>query len=434
MLRAGNSYLGTTSVERGQLLLDMSNNVVIQGNIEIGTGVAGPVIAEVLVTKVEPDRGYQPRARQEPGSSDGGHCRASRRRHRERRLHHDQKWSWGPWCRRVSRCRAGSSNHSTGANILLEGPLTATSSAKGPARIFRSGTDGVLLLGGTTRIFTINDGPSTTHDLTIDVPITSVGNAGLIKQGAGNPCESPRPITTEEPRSCRLATCGWSHPRGGKASPVRCTSVDLRSPPASTCGARAPSPTPRPLRSGRSAGCGSTRRRRKRSARSKCSKGGEVVVGGNFANTARLVTPALSMEGGRVFVIPRQHTGSDHDVEGLIRVIRKRRRSSAAISSSAANGSSRCSTGRRPIDLRVSANILGGAADGLQIAGPGVTVLSGRNTYGGATVIGNSTVLINGQQPDSPITVANRHARRHRDSGNNRRVHHRHGHPERRTG
>jgi autotransporter-associated beta strand protein len=400
-LRAGNSYLGTTSVERGQLLLDMSNNVVIQGNLEIGTGAAGDVIAEVLVTKanqisdasrvlVKSQGLLTVDIAEQVGDvivNDGFITIRN---------------SVGALVPASLTLSGGIVESRTGANILLEGPLTATSSAKGPARIFRSGTDGELLLGGTSRTFTINDGPSTAHDLTIDLPIMLLGQAGLNKQGLG----TLRLTASNNYAGLTTVRAGnlWLEPPaggqsiagglivGGFAQPA---SVDVRRPGAiadtspvsvTTLGQLwINTTTPEVI------------------GTLTVFNTGTVLVG-NFTNGARLVTPALSMQGGRVLTFFDNNT---LEVTTTLRAFSEDQETATISGGNLVLGGERkfeVLDGPAAVDFRVSAKILGGAADGLQIVGPGVTVLEGTNSYRGPTIIG-STVLINGQQPESPITV-----------------------------
>lgn len=184
-LRGNNSYLGTTSVERGALILDQPDGSgSIEGNLEIGSGVAGPdVIAEVLVAKshqisntsrvlIKSQGLLTVENTQRVGEvivNDGfltvrnnGFFRTA-----------DLTLSGG-----IVDCQAD-------GFIRLDGRVTATSSAKGPSRIFRSGGGGVLDLGSATDTFIINDGPSTAHDLSIDLPISGSVSAGVVKDGSG---------------------------------------------------------------------------------------------------------------------------------------------------------------------------------------------------------------------------------------------------------
>ncbi len=72
------------------------------------------------------------------------------------------------------------------AQLRLEGDVTATSNAAGPAVLRRSNnSEGTLDLGGATRTFTVNQGPSTTGDLDISLKVVATGDVGITKDGAG---------------------------------------------------------------------------------------------------------------------------------------------------------------------------------------------------------------------------------------------------------
>src|SRR5439155_3268157 len=70
---------------------------------------------------------------------------------------------------------------SAASQVVLNGNVTATSSANSSARINGPGT---VALGGSTRTFTVADGPQTS-DLVINAVITGTSGAGLTKDGAG---------------------------------------------------------------------------------------------------------------------------------------------------------------------------------------------------------------------------------------------------------
>src|SRR5205823_3533946 len=67
------------------------------------------------------------------------------------------------------------------SQVNLGGNVTATSTGAGSARITGAGK---LFLGGTTRTFTVNDGPQGT-DLKIDAIIQASASEGITKAGLG---------------------------------------------------------------------------------------------------------------------------------------------------------------------------------------------------------------------------------------------------------
>src|SRR5207302_3837892 len=67
------------------------------------------------------------------------------------------------------------------SQVNLDGNVTATSTATGSARITGAGK---LFLRGTTRTFTVNDGPQAT-DLKIDAVIQGSASEGITKSGSG---------------------------------------------------------------------------------------------------------------------------------------------------------------------------------------------------------------------------------------------------------
>jgi autotransporter-associated beta strand protein len=405
-LRGNNSYLGTTSVESGRLILDFFDDVTkINGNLEIGSGQAGVnVVAEVLVSKrnqisdtstvLIKSQGLltvdAPEAVGETTIIDGFITMRN---------------AGTVFAPSKLTMTGGAIESRTDASLRLDGELTATSSARGAARVFRAAGSGVFDLGPVGDRFTINDGPSTAHDLTIDLPIVGTGFAGLAQFGTGTlrmtGANTYKGLTAVQ--SGRL----WLEPPAGGSSVLGGLTigsfgpaiVEVRKPNAIAdnesvfIGPNASlwinTTTPEVIN------------------RLAVRYGGTVLVG-NFTAGARLVTSELALEGSTIQMFFDENT---LEVTSSLKAMSTDGPKAAVISGgNLVLGGARTielQNGPEAIDLRISSKILGGAADGMKFTGGGIAALSGINPYGGPTTISGVTVLINGQQPASPITLMN---------------------------
>jgi autotransporter-associated beta strand protein len=402
-LRAPNTYLGTTSVEGGQLLLDFADNVSkIQGNLEIGSGVSGPGhVAEVLVSKhhqisdtsrvlVKAQGLLTIDANELIGETvvtDGFIT---------------VRTDSGIFATKSLNMTGGTIESRTNGRLILSGDLTATSSATGQATINRTSGSGVLDLGDAGRSFFINDGPSTAQDLSIDVPIVATGNVGLFKRGAGT--LRFREINTYSGSTQVQNGKLWLEPPanlpsiagelliGSGPGPAI---VEVRKPNAIADTAAVDvglnsslwinTTTPEVI------------------GKLTVREGANVLVG-NFTAGAKLVTPTLDLIGGNIQMFFDENT---LEVTTSLKTFNSAQTAVISGGNLILGGARTLNVqdGPAAIDLRISSNINGGAFAGLKKENSGVASLSGKNTYGGGTVITAGTLLVNGVQPASAIAM-----------------------------
>jgi autotransporter-associated beta strand protein len=402
-LRGPNTYLGTTSVEMGQLFLDFQDNVAkIQGNLEIGTGQPGAVVAEVLVTKhhqigdtsrvlVKSQGLLTMDANDFVGETIVNEGFITIRT------------DAGYFAPASLNMTGGVIESRTNGKLLLQGTLTATSSANAEARIIRGSGAGVLDLGDAGDFFVVNDGPSPIFDLTVDLPIVGTGNVGINKTGNGT--LMLREVNTYSGATTVQSGKLWLEPPAnlpaiagtlsiGSASPAV---VEVRRPnsisdtSAVIVGLNGSlwinTTTPEVI------------------GKLYVRKGANVKVG-NFTQGAKLVTPALEMEGGSIEMFMPQNT---LEVTTTLDVDTVSEETASISDGTLVLGGTRTldvSNGPAPVDLRISSKITGGAAAGLKKQGDGTAVLSGANAYGAPTAITPLGLLIvNGQQPASAIAM-----------------------------
>ena len=393
-LRAPNTYLGTTSIESGTLLLDFQDNVAkIQGNLEIGSGVAGDgFVAEVQMTKhhqisdtsrilVKAQGLLTMDANDFVGDTivNDGFITI--------------RGDAGYFAPKTLTMTGGVIESRTNGKLLLEGTLTATSSAKGAARIIRGSGNGVLDLGDAGDFFVVNRGPRDDYDLTIGLPIVGTGNVGISKTGAGtlrfteiNTYPGTTQVTSGilrlEPPANLPAIAGVL--TIGGANPAF---VEVREPNsiADTSAVIVDQKGELRIITGTPEVIGSLTIR----------KGSKVLLNGT---AAKLVTPTLNMEGGRV------EMSFDPAVLEVTTTFKATSSGDETAVISGGNlllgGARTLTVGNGPvaIDLRIASKINGGATAGLKKEGEGVAVLSGVNPYGGGTAITAGTLLVNGQQ------------------------------------
>jgi autotransporter-associated beta strand protein len=180
VFRAPTEYTGTTKVDEGALVLEGTLGPIVR-TLEIGDGNGERESAVVYSTADNQIAPYVVEVNKDGALNLTGSTRV------------------GALVMRDGVIRVGSLHRLTmagltmtggvlwadeGAALILEGDVTATSSALGPALIF-SDNSGALELNapGATRTFTVTDGPSPV-DLEVRLAVTGA-DAGLTKDGAG---------------------------------------------------------------------------------------------------------------------------------------------------------------------------------------------------------------------------------------------------------
>jgi autotransporter-associated beta strand protein len=395
-MRANNDYQGVTNVVSGQLWLDADPDVsVIDGDLEIGSGVAGPgYVAEVVVNAwnqivdTSSVRIKNQGRLQVNGWERVGHV-----------IVNDGfiyvGTVYGFFMPQSITMSGGSIESAQGGNIRLDhGGITATSSVNGPANIWRSSGGGTLNLGNESDTFHVDDGPSATYDLSIDLPISQAAKCDVTKQGTG----TLRYTSSNRYTGETVVNAGalWLESAGSITGTLiigyqtQPALVDVRTTDAIANDVRA--------FVGKN---GSLWVNASEFLYSVSTTLGTVAVG-NKTNAARLVLAELLMEGGLVQMF--------HD--NILEV------STALFATTVGSAPARIGGGNLllgdatrfnvpgreegAIEAFVSSKILIG---GLKKLGRGVAVLSGNNAYAGATVIDQGGLLINGQQSNSPIVL-----------------------------
>lgn len=406
-LRGDNSYVGVTKVEGGQLILDQLDTRVIKGDLEIGTGTPGPgTLAEVLIARDDQifDNSrvlvtHQGQLTVDAAESVGettivdGTIRI--------------RTGSGLFAPKGLNMTGGIIDSLTNGTLRLDGDVTAIGSGNGngPARIIRSSGLGALDLGPEGDRFTINDRPNLEPDMTIELPIIAGGNVGLVKTGPGTlrfRGGNTYPGTTqvlagklrmEPPAGARSIVGALSIGSGQSLAIADAVGVDAL-------------PDNRTVLVGQTGVLWINTTAPETIGPLTVTKGGAVMVGNLSAVSVRLITPSLSMEGGSVQMFFGMNI---LEVTGALNATSKDQETAEITDGQLVLGGARIiQVIDRPaaIDLRITSRITGGAADGLVKTAEGVALLSGNNTYGGATQVANGTLLINGSQSTSPITLA----------------------------
>jgi autotransporter-associated beta strand protein len=408
-MRAANSYLGQTIVERGQLLLeDAPAPSVRGGQLVIGPPTAPDFTPVALVVVKSPNQIADDTAVTVKG---GGGL-----------VIHDQETvgattlTQGAVISVLStpavaagiaftslNMTGGTVESYDGGQINLLGTVTATSGGGGVgARITLSSAGGSLNLGPGDRTFDITRGVGAT-DLTISIPVVSPAATSLVKQGNGvvtfeypNTYPGETVVTEGEVRTAvfnNTPAFKGTVRVGQGPNPAILTLGSVQSildTAQVVIGAKgtlnAASDTPETV--GLLTLTGS----------------GRLRLGPEGAAT-HMIASALTMLGGRVDM-----TGdSSLTVNGAVNLTAGSEPALIAGSGRLVFGGAR-TIGVEDLtsgtDAIISALIAGNAAQGLTKTGPGTLTLSGNNTYGGATTISAGTLNINGKQTASPVIVA----------------------------
>lgn len=185
---AGNAFTGTTTIEDGQLGLEGLGGPTILGDVTVGNGNAVGQTAKLVVRQPEQLADF---ARVQVNHDGQFFVQAVERIAglvvNGGGVIVESAGPAPPGILTVSSLAMTGGVIDVLSEMRLEGDLTATSNAAGPALIRRPNTveTGALDLRGATRTFTVNQGPSAANDLDISVAVISAGNAGINKAGAG---------------------------------------------------------------------------------------------------------------------------------------------------------------------------------------------------------------------------------------------------------
>jgi autotransporter-associated beta strand protein len=394
-MRGDNGYNGITNIVSGQLVLDTNPNEVIHGDIEIGSGVAGPGYVAELVVNAPHQIANQSRV----WIKNQGRLQVNVSERVGNVILNDGFIYVGTvdgfLVPESITMTGGAIESAAGGIIRLDrGGITATSSATGPATIWRSSGGGTLNLDNTAVVFQVDDGPAAAHDLSIDLPISEIISRDVIKKGAGTLRYASGNTYTGQ--TVVQAGALWLEKGesirgnliiGNETQPAL---VDLRVSDAITNTARAYVGAQGALWINASEYLYSVE-----------TSLGTVLVG-NKTNEASLSLVELVMTGGLVQMFHENtlEVGAVLSVSTFGTVPARIEGGNLALS----NVGTFSVLGRDDvaIEARISSNIVAG---GVKKLGVGVAVLSGNNTYAGATIIDQGGLVIDGQQPRSPIVI-----------------------------
>ena len=397
-MRGDNEYNGVTNILNGQLTLDTDPNVVIHGDIEIGSGVAGPgYVAELVINTP-----HQIADTSRVWIKSQGRLQVNVPERVGHVIVNDGFIAVGTalgFLVPESLTLSGATIESAAGGIirLEHGGITATSSAIGPSRIYRSSGSGTLDLGAVGDVFHVDDGPSATFDLSIDLAITALHpNIGVIKRGTGTlrytSINTYTGDTLVEAGALWLEngqTINGDLTIGGK---TQSANVDVRAPSAIADAVRASVGPNGSLWINASSEV----------IRSVSVTLGTIAVG-NRTSEARLLLADLSMDGG---LVQMDHENATLGVTTTLVATsfndEPARIEGGNLLLSGTGALNVPDRDKATIEVRISSKILG---VGLKKTGEGVALLSGNSTYNGATVIDAGGLLINGQQPNSPVVL-----------------------------
>jgi autotransporter-associated beta strand protein len=205
--RGENSYTGVTTIEEGHLFLSGDAGPYVPGDLVIGAGVATDIPkAEVIISGLPESNHITDvgrvwvRADGLLRDTNGQALQAGPRDQADTFaerigdlvvddgavLLFESEQPAPSLIARSLTMTGGRVDVGNGREFVIEGSVTATSSAKGSAVIRSEATDGTgsLDLLDATRTFAVNDGPAPV-DLEIGLAVTGTGTAGFIKHGPG---------------------------------------------------------------------------------------------------------------------------------------------------------------------------------------------------------------------------------------------------------
>jgi autotransporter-associated beta strand protein len=173
-----NQYTGTTTVQQGLLTLNETGGRAVLGPLVVGTGAAAPAVARE--TQGDQIADAQPVTVGPNGTFDlNGQADTV-----GVLTVNDGAAFTGPAGQltvAALNMTGGTVNIGGDGDVILNGNVTATSSANGPAHITG---DGFVYLNGADRTFAVADGPQPV-DLFIDSQFDTLGSERIIKTGAG---------------------------------------------------------------------------------------------------------------------------------------------------------------------------------------------------------------------------------------------------------
>ncbi len=403
------TYTGATVVQEGTAVLTASNRIV-RGDLVIGDGQGAARSAVVQIfgagDQIADDRGVFV-------SVDGQLVMRSQIPERigdlvvnDGAVDFSHPDAGGVLTMRSLSMTGGRLEATESGMFVFDGPVTAASSAAGPALLrfapSAGGNGGTINLLSTTRTFTVNDGPAVV-DLEIDLPIFGSGLAGIVKDGAGTmrfkgSVSNTYPGTTEVRRGrLELASFSTAVPRDlviGGSSPAEVLLTrnnTIASGAAVTVAADS-------LLTGSAVS---------QTVNSLSINNSGRVQFGSVAGFGTLSASSLFMTGGRLTL---QGFGR-FELSGSLLASS----TSAQPATIDGNGSFALTTadhfiattdGPQTIDLRLDARITGAAAARLFKAGTGVAQFGGTSTYAGATIVNEGALTVSGSFPASTLTVA----------------------------
>jgi autotransporter-associated beta strand protein len=409
-MRAVNTYLGRTTVERGLLLLEGAASPSVRGG-SLAIGPPSPadstVVAEVRVNspnQIADDTQVEVKLGGQLTVNDQETIGATTVTRGFITVRSTPATPAGLAFASLAMT-GGTIDSRGGAQLHLLGDLTATSAGTVNAVIERLDGNGMLNLGASSRTFDVTRGTAD-RDLRMLLPITGAGGAGVIKKGNGLLLYEAGNVYPGETwvKEGELRALGPNNVDAFNG-PVR---VGLEANPAVLTLKSAQSMLDTaPLVIGANGTVDVASTDLEAIGALTIDKGGRLRIGGGGA--ANLTAETLLMRGGRI-EMPDPSSLRINGAVDLSSVSTAAGVESALIAGGrlALGGARTILVGNGPADpdANISAIIVGSASQGVTKTGEGTLSFTGDNTYGGATTIAAGRLNINGKQTSSPVVVA----------------------------